>query len=186
MATESFDEMINRYRNESYEYMRRSKPVSVQPETAVPMSAPQEQPPSMKEPEKTIKTMDPMQRFLMENPEEGRLKIQASTAQGAVPIAGASVQVSREIGGKPHVFYNVVTDEDGIADGMTLPAPPKILSETPQDCEKSWATYDIEVSHPNFPTQKFKNIPIFDGVETIQPVNFLPAQEPMQPEQEDS
>ncbi len=166
MAEETLDEMINRYRNETYAYMRRGQLPSSQPESAF--------------------QDDAIQNFMKENPKEGRLKIQAFTAGGAIPIAGATVRVSRMIGDSPYVFYNVVTDEDGIANGMTLPAPPKALSESPESSAESWTGYDIEVSYPSYPTQRFSNIPIFEGIETIQPVNFLPAQAPEQPGQADS
>lgn len=165
MAEETFDEMVNRYRNETYDYMRRSRIPSYEPESAF--------------------QDDAIQKFLKNNPKEGTLKIQAFTAQGAIPISGATVKVSRIIGDSPYVFYNVTTDEDGLASGMTLPAPPGSLSESPNSSADSWTGYDIEVSHPDYPTQYFSNIPIFEGIETIQPVNFLPAQAPTQPEQPD-
>lgn len=36
-----------------------------------------------------------------------------------------------------------------------------------------YALYDIRVSHPDFRTEVFQQVPVFEGIKSIQPVRFL-------------
>ena len=61
------------------------------------------------------------QQYLKENPMKGYLKIRAYAASEAVPISGLNVVVSKEIGGNKVIFFEGVTDNSGVIEGITLP-----------------------------------------------------------------
>ncbi len=113
------------------------------------------------------------EQFLQQNPKTGGLKIQAFTGDQAIPVSDVNIVVSKKFGDNEKVFCNAKTDQDGIVDGITLPAPDKNISLNPSE-EPPYADYDIKADHPSFQDQSYPGIPIFDGVKSIQPVKLIP------------
>lgn len=111
--------------------------------------------------------------FLEENPKSGSLRIKAYAAQRSIPISGAQVIISKEFSDGARELFRGITDANGILDNIILPAPDKSISEHPT-AALPYADYDIFVSHPNYKTEIFSNVPIFDGIKSIQPVRFVP------------
>ena len=104
----------------------------------------------------------------------GTLIINATSAGGALPSVGTVVRI---LGGEDEnrdVQFSLITDVDGISERITLPAPPRELSMSPGSAFPSYALYNIEISSPGFYTKRIFNVAVFDGVETVQPVNMIP------------
>lgn len=148
---------------------------------ATPQAQPAAEPPAPPENDTPIVTVESPEtqevydQFIARNPRHGELKIQASTAQGTVPVEGAQVTVSKDFGDETKVFYSLQTDKSGLADEIVLPAPDRSLSQTPSEADgDSFETYDVTVEHPEFRKAVFLNVPIFDGVKSIQPVRLVP------------
>lgn len=113
------------------------------------------------------------QTFLDKNKEQGYLKIQAFTARQALPVSGVNIVISKKFSDMEKVFFEGETDESGIIDGITLPAPSKLLSETPENV-LPYAEYDISSSYSGYKTQNAPQVQIFQGIKTIQPVQVVP------------
>lgn len=113
------------------------------------------------------------EEFLEKNPKTGTLRVQASIAQRTFPVPGAQVMVDKKFLEGNRVFATGVTDENGILDGIVLPAPDKSLSDSPTG-KPPYALYDIHVTHPDFRKEVYSQVPVFDGIKSIQPVQFLP------------
>ena len=139
-----------------------------QPEINPPEANPQDDPLQPIAPE-----ADTYENFLRENTKTGILRVQAYAGRQAVPVPGAQVTVSRTFSDGTKEFASGVTDENGIFDNVVLPAPDKALAEAPTG-EAPYATYDICVTHPGYRTEVYQQVPIFDGIKSIQPVRFLP------------
>lgn len=118
--------------------------------------------------------LDPISEanFQRLTPSSGALRIQAYTAGQAVPVPDAQVTVSKTFTDGRRVYATGATNKDGILDGISLPAPYKSLSQTPGNIP--YAVYDIEVSHPGYRTEKYSDVPVFEGILSIQPVRFIP------------
>ena len=112
--------------------------------------------------------------FQDNNLKVGYLKITTTIARRAIPIEGARCVVSKDIGGERRIFYDVYTDEDGSTEKLPLPAPDKSFSEQPESNHRVSASYDIEVTKPGFVPVTDLNVPIFDGILSIQSVNLIP------------
>lgn len=69
-------------------------------------------------------------------------------------------------------FSAGVTDESGVFGDILLPAPNNALAQSPTG-EMPYALYDIRVSHPGCRTEIYRAVPVFPGVTSIQPVQFL-------------
>ena len=111
--------------------------------------------------------------FLTKNPKTGILKIQVYAANQAIPIKDATIIVSKEFENGKKVFYKVNTDENGIVDGLILPAPDKKFSEEPSTTIP-YSTYDILATHPQYLQQEDMQAQIFDGIKSIQDFNMVP------------
>ena len=116
---------------------------------------------------------DPIRRFLTENPAFGTLIFQVTGGQGAFPVAGATVTITKPLDERLGISVTVITDESGKTAPISLPAPSKELSQKPNN-GIVYATYQAEISAPNHVTTKIRDLPVFDGITTIQPVNLSP------------
>lgn len=107
------------------------------------------------------------------NTAEGRLRVIASTARSAYPVAGARVMVYTRIGGKDYLNYVLTTDISGETPIVTLPAPPASLSQDPEN-EVPYAVCDIEIYATGFFHSEARNVHIFAGVTTRQEFQLIP------------
>lgn len=104
--------------------------------------------------------------------DEGTLRLQVSTALGAFPVPGAVIEVSADDDGA--LLYRGVTDESGIADGLTLPANPRAESQNAATAPESARRYTVTITHPSFFPQTHP-VSLFTGTKTILPVVLVPV-----------
>ena len=109
--------------------------------------------------------------FMEENNSNGGLKIQAYLARGAYPVPGVSVVITREFSDGEREFFSGVTGENGVIDGITLPAPPRINS-LDFDSPDKVAVYKLRAEKKGY-RDIFRAVEIFDGVKTIQPLAMV-------------
>ena len=62
--------------------------------------------------------------FLRRNTALGKLKVQASRAQNALPTEGVRISVIGRFDDARVLFFDGITDADGLITNITLPAPP--------------------------------------------------------------
>lgn len=103
----------------------------------------------------------------------GYLVIRASTASGALPLENASVTVR---GNQPNfsaVIVELTTGRDGLTPKISLAAPPRGNSESP-GIENPFATYNVDVQLDGYFPASAQQVPIFDGITSVQPVSLVP------------
>lgn len=126
-----------------------------------------------------INTYENMQRqedwmnFEARNTSNGFLKVQVYSAQGAFPLKDARVVISKEFDNQQKIFYEMVTDESGITEPVSLPAPDASHSFV-VDGMRPYENYNIEVSKDGFQTSLREGLPIFPGVVSLQPIQLRP------------
>ena len=116
------------------------------------------------------------------NTGQGRLIIHVTTARGAIPLEGAKVNIRNNLPdsapAKGDVIASVVSDPDGNTAPFLLSTPSRSQSQQPTDKGiKPYSTYNVEVVLEGFYTQYYYNIPIFDQITAIQPVDMIPLPE---------
>lgn len=109
------------------------------------------------------------EEYLKENPENGILKVQVFMAELAIPLANVNILIEKEVENETLNFYDGVTDESGIIENITLPAPKIDNTDIP-----SYATYVLIVNHPNYQGPTTFNVPIYSGQKMIQYVSLTP------------
>lgn len=103
------------------------------------------------------------------------LIVQVFTARQALPISGATVTVSRIAGdeGRLEGLAVHITDENGKTPAISLPTPPKYLSEAPGNI-RPYSEYVVDVKKSGYFDNVVRGIQMFDSITTIEPVNMIP------------
>ena len=81
------------------------------------------------------------------------------------------------IGGKPHTFYDLVTDQSGQTEIVPLPAPPSHLSQTPDSGIQPYSLYDADITAKGYAPVAIRNLPIFEGILSVQRTAMIPRSE---------
>jgi hypothetical protein len=114
--------------------------------------------------------------FLAANTESGSLKVEAFASDRAFGVPSARVMVFLELPGGNVAVFDGLTDINGSTESIRLPAPPKSISQSPQtgaNPRLPYAVYSVYVEHPDYVRSVFTNVPVFSGIESIQPVRML-------------
>lgn len=104
----------------------------------------------------------------------GTLQFWVFTAREALPIENAAIVVTARINGRDHEMYSAITDSSGETGAQTLPAPSKDLSQSSENSVQPFSLYDASVEKEGYAKVLLRDIPIFDGVQSIQRVAMIP------------
>ena len=104
----------------------------------------------------------------------GFLKVQTVTSRAELPVAGATVTVSRlGVDGSRELLRVQRTDESGMTELISVPTPDRANSLTP-DQARGWTDVQIAASHPDFDGVVSRDVQIFPGVTTLQKLVLVP------------
>ena len=107
--------------------------------------------------------------FKKNNPEYGNLKIRVYTASEAIPISNLKVTITTKIGNDNVVFYEGYSDESGVIENISLPAPKLDLNNL--DVPKS-IIYEILATYVPDNVSKVFKVNIYENVTVIQNINI--------------
>jgi len=105
---------------------------------------------------------------------KGNLIIQARTADSALPLSGVRVRI-RDHQGK--ILYDLITDESGETEQVSLEAVDQALSLDPDYTGTPYTTYDLEAEKDGFNYLNINDVQIFDRETAIQPLVLIPMLE---------
>lgn len=117
--------------------------------------------------------------FESKNTGRGTMSFRVYTAREALPVIGAKIIITKEIGGKMHTFSTLTTDMSGQTAPITLPAPEKNLSLDSGNKIQPFSLYDAVVAKNGFAAIRYTGIPVFDGVNSVQRAAMVPTEEQM-------
>jgi len=100
----------------------------------------------------------------------GTLQIKVSTAEGAIPVANATVKVSDALG---HIVFTLDTDSNGMTIVVSLFAPSRKLSLSPYTSHLAYSLYEILVTHPGYIPQIVRGVRVFEGEGGLLPVDLV-------------
>ena len=118
----------------------------------------------------TAENLSEFDEYLAANPSKGFIQVQVYSGRSPIPISGAKVTVSKTLSDK-YVLSTVYTDRNGHTPTIPLPAKPAAMSQTPEGVIP-YTTYDILIEKENYLNVSNLNVPIFDGILSIQPVRM--------------
>ncbi len=114
--------------------------------------------------------------FLAANTESGTMRVEAFASDRSFGVGSARVMIFVELPSGNVAVFDGLTDIDGVTQSVRLPAPPRELAQSPQtgaNARLPYTVYSVYVEHPGFVRSVFSNVPVFSGVESIQPVRML-------------
>ena len=114
---------------------------------------------------------DPIRTFLSQSPAFGTIIFQVTGGQGAFPIPNAEIIITKSLSNRLSLSISLLTDESGRTEPVSLPAPSRSLSLSPNN-GNVYASYEAKVTAEGYLPTKIKNLPVFDGITTLQPVNL--------------
>lgn len=103
----------------------------------------------------------------------GYIIIRTSTAMGAIPVAGAIVNISGADKENSDIIISLRSAQNGTTEKISLPAPSKRFSSSPGKT-LPYSLYNLEVFAEGYYTRNYVNIPIFDGITSYQSVELIP------------
>jgi len=113
-------------------------------------------------------------RFLSENAQSGILRIETYASDRVFGVGSTRVMIFLPLESGNVTVFDGITDISGLTDRVRLPAPNRELSMTPRgDKVLPFAEYSVYVEHPSYVRAIFNNVPVFSGIESIQPVQML-------------
>lgn len=104
----------------------------------------------------------------------GFLQINATTDDGALPVANAHVQISGTDGTN---LYNIMTDESGITQDLPITAPDRAFTLDPNYNLPAYSVVNVVVSAPGYITEYIYGVQIVDTETAILPVNMKPLEQ---------
>lgn len=112
--------------------------------------------------------------FLSANPETGTLRIETFSSDRAFAVPSARVMVFLPLDSGNITLYDGITDISGSSERIILPAPPRSASMSPSTSNAlPYSTYTLYIEHPSYVRALFNNVPVFSGIESVQPVQML-------------
>lgn len=111
------------------------------------------------------------QSFIANNPSKAFVKVRASSINEALPIKDLEVYISKKIGTNTIVFFEGKTDESGMINGITLPAPAKV--KTNEDIPE-FTKYDLNATYLKSNFKKTYPISVCCGITIVQHINIIP------------
>ncbi len=106
----------------------------------------------------------------------GDLIVQVSIARGSIPVEGAAVTVTDNAPSPNHIAL-LMTDNSGRTERLSLSAPSRELSQTPNGTQRPYSVYHVLIEKEGYYPVQLLNIPIFDRISSIQPVALVPLSE---------
>ena len=104
----------------------------------------------------------------------GNIKVRTYAASGALPIEGVLVKIYGSDENNRDSVYSLITDENGITKELSLPAPPRAYSSAPGANESPYSVYNVELTKNGFYPKRIDNVPIFNGINAILPIEMIP------------
>ena len=114
---------------------------------------------------------DAYKTFMNNNPSRGNLRIRAYAASGAIPISNLKITVRTKINNDNVIFFEGTTNESGVIDKISLPAP----KLNPDNLDKpATTTYEVVATYtPNDSTGVYR-VNIYENVYVIQTISIVP------------
>ena len=100
----------------------------------------------------------------------GIIRVHVVTAQGAKPVAGASVIISQLTQGEPELISLQTTDQSGNINAVTVPAPPPSADQRHPESY----LYDITAQAAGYYREHSTDVPVFPNTTSIQNFDMIP------------
>lgn len=107
--------------------------------------------------------------------EYGSIIAQIVTSAAQIPVAGATLTISRKLpDGGQELLAVRMSDYDGFTEPFELPTPPASDSQTRQTAEVPYALVDLRTERTGYGRVLVRGAQVFSGVQTLQQLVLIP------------
>ncbi|MEZ3427161.1 MAG: peptidoglycan-binding protein [Lachnospiraceae bacterium] len=110
-----------------------------------------------------------------ENTATGELRISVTSSLGQIPIQDATVSISYA-GSPDTVMETLSTDNSGLTETVSLPAPPIELSLEPESTVQPYSEYNITVTAPGYEPVEVTGSELLADTISLQPIRMNPLE----------
>lgn len=100
----------------------------------------------------------------------GTILVHVATAQGTRPIVGATVTITRNVGGDVRLMSLQITDLSGNIEPVTVPSPPPSADQR----DPLAFYYDISVQAAGYYREHSTDVPVFPHITSMQTFEMIP------------
>lgn len=111
--------------------------------------------------------------YRKQNPGMGTIVFRVYTGRQAVPLENAECVIYTKINGEKYEIAKLYTNSSGQTPVQELPTPDKELSQHSDNEIQAFALYDAKVTKNGFSQVILEDIPVFDGVQSVQRVFMI-------------
>lgn len=111
--------------------------------------------------------------YQRKNPGKGTIMFRVYTGRQALPLEDAECVIYTRINGKKYEIARMLTNSSGQTPLQGLAAPNKELSQHYENEIQAFALYDATVTKNGFSQVVLEDIPVFDGVMSVQKVFMI-------------
>ncbi len=104
----------------------------------------------------------------------GFIAVNVRTGDDSAPVEGASVKITGNHSGKSFILGSAVTDSNGKTPLFELPAPETEPLRPPGSGKRVYSMYDISVTAKGFFNVRSVDVPVFDGITSVQNFSMIP------------
>ncbi len=104
----------------------------------------------------------------------GRLTVKAMGADEAFPVPDVTVRIRGTDEENGDILYTLFTDEDGVTEAVSLPAPDEENSESPYSPKPPFYNYEVAVTKEGYYSKVVKGVSVFPSVLSMLTVNMIP------------
>lgn len=115
---------------------------------------------------------------------KGYILVNVRTGDDSEPIENASVQVVAIVDGNRMILASGVTDRSGISPKFEVPAPDISYSQAPDPAVRPYSLFDITVTAEGFFNARSVDVPVFEGITSVQNFSMIPVPLFMRPGEE--
>ncbi len=112
---------------------------------------------------------------MTDNTDTGYLRISVTSSLGQFPIQGARISISNA--GEPeNVIEEISTDESGLSDTISLPAPPEEYSQEPDSEIQPYSDYNLIITAEGYEPVTVSGSELFANTTSFQTVRMNPLE----------
>ena len=105
----------------------------------------------------------------------GYIQVYVRTGDSSSAVEGASVMVTAIVGGQRLLIASGVTDISGAAPRFSVPVPSSGLSQSPAPSARPYSLYDISVTAAGYFNARSVDVPVFEGITSVQDFSMIPV-----------
>lgn len=114
----------------------------------------------------------------------GYILVNVRTGDDSEPVENASIQVTAIVDGNRMILASGITDRSGIAPRFEVPAPDLSYSQAPDPAVRPYSLFDISVTADGFFNARSVDVPVFEGITSVQNFSMIPVPLFMRPGEE--